>query len=347
MRKMSKRSMKKTITVLTSIIFALILSECLLRVIGFEPWSYESLDANEPTMHAPDPVLGWRNKKGDYVVPPYHPSGKPIYITFQENGQRRTGVDSTNTEGEIVIVGGSCSQGWAVSDNETYAWKLQQKYPSLKVVNYGTGGYGSYQSLLVLEQELPRMTSPKFVLYGFIDHHEVRNVAPESWLRTLSSYSRRGHVDAPFATFDDNNGIVRHLPEGYLSLPLRESLAIIELIERAYFKIKTRKRFKQRRMVTEAILLQMDKVSKEYGATLFVVLLYSKNKTKSHYMGFFKQNNIQFIDSVYPLTKEMRVPGEGHPNGKLHALWAQRISSVLDDQLKKINSSSKPMQSTR
>jgi hypothetical protein len=298
-------------------------------------------------MHAPDPVLGWRNKKGNYIVPPYHPSGKTIHITFLENGQRRTGVDSTNTEGEIVIVGGSASQGWAISDNETYAWKLQQKYPSLKVVNYGSGGYGSYQSLLVLEQELPRMTSPKFVLYGFIDHHEVRNVAPGIWLQTLSRYSTRGHVDVPFATLDDNNGIVRHLPEGYLSLPFRESLAIIELIERGYMKIKTRRRFNQRRAVTEAILLQMDKVSKRYGATLFVVLLRSKNKTKSHYMGFLKQNKIQFIDCVFPRTKDLIVPGEVHSNGKMHTLWAQGISSVLDDQLEKINSSNKPMQPTR
>ena len=336
---MSKRSLKKTITVLVSIILALIFSECLLRAVGFKPWSYTSIDANEPTMHAPDPVLGWRNKKGNYVVPPYHPSGKSTVITFQDNGQRRTGVDVSNTEGEIVVVGGSFSQGWGIRDSETYAWKLQQEYPSLKVVNYGTGGYGSYQSLLVLEQELPRMTSPKFVLYGFIDHHEVRNVASASWLRILSSYSRRGHVATPFATVDENNDIVRHLPEGYLSLPFRKSSAVIEVIERAYMRIKTMKRFKQRRIVTEAILLQMDKLSKDYGATFFVVLLNFSYNTKSHYMSFLQQNHIQFIDCDYPLTEDMTVPGEGHPNGEMHALWAQRMSSVLDDQLKKINSS--------
>ncbi len=339
MRKMSKHYMRNMVTLLVSIILALILSECLLRAFGRNPWSYKSLDSNEPTMHAPDPVLGWRNKNGNYIVPPYHWAGKPIHITFQENGQRRTGVESTKAEGDIVIVGGSYTQGWAVSDNETYAWKLQQKYPSLKVVNYGTGGYGSYQSLLVLEQELPRMTSPKFVLYGFTDLHEERNVASHVWLRMLSEYSMRGHVNVPFATLDGNNGLVRHPPEGYLALPFRESLSLIHTIEQTYMKIKTRRRFKQKRKVTEAILLQMMNVTKEYDVTLVVVLLRAQNKTKSHYIDFFKRNNIQFIDSVYPMPNEMRVPGDGHPNGKLHSLWAQRISNDLNEQIKKINSS--------
>jgi hypothetical protein len=238
-----KRSIIKTFTVLTSVIFGLILSECFLRVIGYEPWRNKAIAANEPPMHSPDPLLGWRNKKGKYIIPPYHPTERPIYITFLENGQRNTGINSTSTKGEMIIVGGSFSQGWAVGDRGTYAWKLQQKYPFLKVMNHATGGYGSYQSLLVLEQELPNMTSPKLILYGFIDHHETRNVAPGSWLRVLSEYSKRGHVDAPFATFDEDNGIVRHLPERYFELPFREFSAIISLVERVYMKIKTRKRF--------------------------------------------------------------------------------------------------------
>ena len=90
---MSKRLMlQQMFTVFISIILALLVSECLLRLMGFRPWRYTPVDANEPSMHAPDPVLGWRNKTGSYVIPPYHPSGKPIHVTFQEDGQRLTGV---------------------------------------------------------------------------------------------------------------------------------------------------------------------------------------------------------------------------------------------------------------
>jgi hypothetical protein len=315
--------------IIISIIFALILSEGLLRILGYEPWTYHDL-ANEPTMHASHPVLGWQNKKGDYTIPPYHPSGKQIHITFDENGKRRTGDGRANHDGEMVIVGGSYTQGWAISDNETYPWKLQEKHPSLKVVNYGTGGYGTYQSLLVLEKELPRMATPRLVLYGFIDHHEVRNVAAGFWLRALSRASQRGHVNVPFATLGDNNETVRHPPMGYpLSLPFRESLATIALLERAYMKLTTRNRFSQRRSVTQSLISEMNTASEKFGATLLVVLLRSDDDIKNHYIHFLEQNDIRYVDCVYPLTNEMKVPGEGHPNGKMNTLWTECIVDSL------------------
>jgi hypothetical protein len=336
--KMPNRTIIATITVFISIIVALILSECLLRMLGFEPWRYRHLDTDAPTLYEYDPVLGWRNKPGKYVLGPYHPAGKPVHMTFYENGHRLTGIDSETAGGDIVIVGGSYSQGLAVSDSETYAWKLQEKYPSLRVVNYGTGGYGGYQSLLVLERELPRMASPKIVLYGFIGHHEVRNVVPESWLRRLSSHSRSRRVSVPYATFDENRKLVRHPPETYLSFPFRETSALVALIEQACVKLRSMDRYKQRKTVSEAVLLQMDKVSRKNGATLIVVILQCKKYIKEHYINFLKQKNIQFIDSASFIPKKMRVKGEGHPNGNMHTIWARKISSVLDDQVKEINS---------
>lgn len=315
------------------LILAIGISEGLVRMIGVSPWSYGKHDANEPTMHETEPVLGWRNKKGNYVVPPYDPSGQTFHVNFLDNGQRRTGVNTTRIGDQLVTVGDSFTMGWAISDNETYPWKLQEKYPSLNVLNYGTGGYGSYQSLLVLERELPRLTSPKYVLYGFNQQHEERNVAPGSWMRALISYSRRGHVDVPFASWDTAKGLVRHPPERYLALPFRESLAIVASIENAYMWMKTRNRLLNKRLVTERILLQMDRVSVANGATFFVVFLEADDRTKNRYMNFLGENGIPFMDCVYEQTNEMRVPGDWHPNGKMNTLWAECISTALDLQL--------------
>jgi hypothetical protein len=332
---MSKLFIFKTTTVVASIIVALVLSEILARHFGYRPWRAHGFDAKEPTTHAPDPELGWRNKEGSFTVPPYHPSGKPIHITNLDNGRRRTGYNLTPTEGEIVVVGGSYSQGWAISDNETFAWRLQEAYPHLTVENYGTGAYGSYQSLLVLERRLPKMVSPKIVLYGFIDHHESRNVAPGMWLRMLSSFSNRGHVKMPYSTLDDNDEIVRHSPEGYLQLPFRQSLALVDLIERTTMKMKTGARSRQKRAVTEAILLEMEAVSSRYGATFYVVFLDSREDTKRHYIGFLDRYKIGYIDCVHPLDQGWTVPGESHPNGRLNAFYAQKISEAIGDRLAK------------
>ena len=185
--------------------------------------------------------------------------------------------------------------------------------------------------LLVLEKELPRLTSPITVLYGFIQHHEVRNVAPDHWLKALSSLSRRGHVFVPYVTFEVDKGLVRHAPERYLALPFRESLATTALIEKAYMKIKTKKRNFQKRLVTEQVLLEMNRITEQYGATFVLALLQVDHEAKSHYMNFCQTHNIRNIDCVYPITPEMKVVGEGHPNGKMNSLWAECIGNALGD----------------
>lgn len=331
---MKRRFVLDIVALFLGLALTMTLSEVLLRACGFQPWRYNNTDAHEPTMHEPDPILGWQNKRGSYTIPPYHPSGQTTHVTFLENGRRRTAVNSSlNSVGELVLIGDSFTQGWAISDSETYAWKLQEKFPFLHVLNYGTGGYGTYQSLLMLERELPRLANPKFVLYGFLpDHHEIRNAASGSWLATLSSYSRRSHIDVPFATFDEKNSMVRHPPERYVSLPFRESSALIAFIEKSYMFLKTRDRFLKKRLTTEQLLLQMNRVSVENNATFATVILYADEQTKQHYMKFLGENHIQVIDCAYDVTDELIVPGEGHPNGQMNTLWANCISDRLKDQ---------------
>ena len=342
-----KKMIYYTVILFMSVSFSIILGESLLRFTGRLPWIYSKKDANEPIMHKLDPILGWTNKEGEYVVPSYDFSGKNIHITFISHGQRSTRSREINSNKEFVIVGGSYTQGWAIDDNETYPWKLQRRYPLLDVLNYGTAAYGSYQSLLILEKELPRLVSPISVLYGFIQDHEVRNIASAEWLEALSRYSRRGHVFVPYVTLKENTGLIRHPPERYLSLPFRESLAMIALIERVYMRIKTKKRYSQKRAVTEQILLEMNRITEKFSAKFILVMLSASDETKSHYMNFSQAHNIRYINCVYPSTPEMRVAGEGHPNGKMNSLWAACIANELGDQEEIMKWSSQGMQLTR
>jgi len=214
--------------------------------------------------------------------------------------------------------------------------EITEEIPFFQVLNYGTPGYGSYQSLLLLERELPHLARPKFVLYGFIEHHEVRNVALGSWLEGLSLFSRRSYVAVPFATFDPQKGLIRHPPDHYVSLPFRESFAVIPLVARAYMNVKTKQRSLQKRLVTEQILLQMNRVSKSRDATFVVVLLGLNDEAREYYMKFLRVNQIHAIDCVYNLTDELKVPGEGHPNGKMNALWTECIAASLNNQFREI-----------
>lgn len=136
----------------------------------------------------------------------------------------------------------------------------------------------------------------------------------------------------PYGTLEEDTRLVRHSPEGYLALPFRESLATVVLIEKAYMSIKTKHRHSQKLFVTEQVLLEMKKITEQYGATFVPVLLQVDREAKRHYQNFFQTHNIRDIDCVFPLTSEFKVPGEGHPNGKMNSLWAACIANALGDQ---------------
>lgn len=324
------RAVIRAATVFLAIGLATGVSEVVVRAFRYRPWTPPQVTRNEPTMHEPDPVLGWRNKNGHYEVPPYQPGSSAIHITFLDDGRRPTALDPVvGADGDVVLVGDSFTQGWALNDRDTYAWKLQSRFPALRFRNYGTGGYSGYQSLLMLEQQLPRSTRPRLALYGFNDFHEDRNVAAGIWLQELNAFSRRGHVDLPFATYDHRHGLVRHPPDRYVSFPFRQSLALVPLVERGYMTIMTSRRSLQKRLVTEQVFLRMNEVSRAHGASLAVVLLSLDEEAKTHYAGVLKANGISAIDCVYEITPNMRVPGEGHPNAAMNSRWADCVAAAL------------------
>jgi hypothetical protein len=316
-------------TILISSILFLILAEGILRLTGNKPWTPSDRFPREPTIHLADPILGWKNKPGMHFIPAYDPAGKDIVMTFLEEGVRTTGSPMLAAGSELLIVGCSYAQGFAIDDDETFAWKLQRRYSSLKVLNFGTAGYGTYQSLLLLERELPRMQAPKIVLYGFLETHEYRNVAPADWLRILSKNPRRGHVEVPYATLTEAGDLVRHHPERYSSFPGRAIFALPAFIEKHYMRLMTHARLQQRRAITERLLSELKQVSEAHGARLVVAILQGTAQTIAHYQDFLHKQNILTIDCAFPLTADLQVPREGHPNGRMNALWESCIADGL------------------
>jgi lysophospholipase L1-like esterase len=105
-------------------------------------------------MHEFDRLLGWRPKPGRYVYPVGVEAKTPIRFTILADGSRVTAGERENRVRPVLVLGDSFTQGWAVSDEETYAWKLQERFPTARFVNYGTAGYSTYQSLLRLKVAL-------------------------------------------------------------------------------------------------------------------------------------------------------------------------------------------------
>jgi hypothetical protein len=311
-----------------TLVVILAAGEGVARFAGYRPWA--SGDGGT-ALYKPDPVLGWVHKAGDYRIRAGWSDGRDIVVTFLDDGGRKTSNSlAAKSRGDFIIVGDSFSEGWALSDRETFPWKLQERFPSHRVLNYGTGAYGTYQSLLMLERALRLSVGPKAVIYGFFHHHPERNVAEAGWLEGLDRYSGQNRTGLPYVTLDKSGNPIRHDPVYYPRFPFRRFFALVTLLEKAAARIASTQRTAQSEAVTRALLLKMDELSRAKGAEFLFVPLSAPVEMKRDYLGFVAEHGIAHVDcSIYPVPNELTIRGEGHPNGLANTRWAECISKAL------------------
>ena len=128
----SKRLLFSAITAGLSIGLVLASAEILLRTSGREPWRPLFLDPAQPVIYQPDSALGWKHKEGEYRFPAFSPLGKGVRMHFQGDGSRSTSERTGAGGDSIAIFGGSFTEGFAISDDQTFAWKLQERFPGIE-----------------------------------------------------------------------------------------------------------------------------------------------------------------------------------------------------------------------
>ena len=201
----------------------------------------------------------------------------------------------------------------------------KKKLVNFKIKNFGVGGYGTYQSYLLLKDILKNNNNIKYIIYIFIDHHEVRNVGDASWLELLTKYSKRSHLDLPYVQMDKNNNLIEYKPIRYIKLPFREHSVLITKLEKKIMRLKLFSKNKDKVQVTQKLILKMKKLSNEKKSKfIFVNLISNKNKI-DNYKNFSKKNNIESVDCVYDLTDDLIIKNDNHPNPVLHKLYAECI----------------------
>ena len=327
-----KTVLKNILLVFFSLCFATFFIEVILRITGSTPKKYLDISKNEPVTNEKNETLGWSPIIGIHNFKPWAENGKNTVLTFNNDTSRFISDQKENLE-KIVFVGGSITNGWAVSDNETFPYLLQKKYKNFKVYNFAVGGYGGYQSLLNLEKIYEKKENIKFVIYGFIPHHEVRNVAAGSWLYLLNYVSKRGVVNLPYASLDKNGKLAHHAPDELIKVPLSEKLAFSAKIEKKIMKLKSFKREKNQTEISLAIINEMNVLSKENNSKFILLILKDfGDSRKQTYDEFLKKNDIHNINCFLSSDKKYQVPGEGHPNEISHQLISECVFKKLKNQ---------------
>ena len=328
----TKKKIQNFLIVILSLFFIILVLEFFIRyVLKDGPRKELNLDLkNQPISFIEDSELGWKLKPGKYTFKPWSKNGKETKLTNLIDGSRFNGIKDKKEK--IIFIGGSLIQGWAVSDNKTFAWQLQEKIKNYNVKNYGVGGYGGIQSFLKLKEVLKKQKNIKLVIYGFIPHHEVRNIASGSWMYLLNKASTgtQGTISLPYGSIK-NKQLKINKPKEYLRLPLGNRSALVAKIEKRILKINSLKRSYQQTEISKKVILNMKKISEDNGANFVLLKLNEMPDSKMIvYEDFFKEKLIQNINCYFLEDRKYRVEGEGHPNELAHSI-------VSDCIYKKIN----------
>ncbi len=70
----------------------------------------------------------------------------------------------------VMCIGCSFTEGYGIRDEDTFCWKLNDRYANIVFDNCGTGGYGTYQSYLRMETELKNRQYDLVIYFGTFDH---------------------------------------------------------------------------------------------------------------------------------------------------------------------------------
>lgn len=136
-----------------------------------------------------DPALGWTLR----------PNRASADHNTLEHGIRRNFGETTLRPGAILAVGDSYTEGWEVSDAETWPAQLERLL-GRAVLNAGVGGYGTDQIILRAEALLP-VVRPMVLIVGFLEFDIYRAAhthfgAPKPHF-TLEGGELRYHPPAP------------------------------------------------------------------------------------------------------------------------------------------------------
>jgi hypothetical protein len=249
--------------VIGAIAFSLLSGETALRLAGYRPRTVATHPGGDE-----HPLMGWINRAG--VVLSNEPGHVPM--TFLSDGRRFDPADDKSPDLNIALfVGDSFTQGYGVADDEAYVHLVNLALPSLRALNYGTGGYSTFQSLLRMRHYFTTAPAKKtsIVVYGLIGAHLERNVSTPDWIFGISG-TKGAYVAAPHVRVSGDRLVEK--TGGTMPLwPLEGTSAAVALAHRASISAIFAASSAEQQHAMKLLLLTMRQIAEDHGAR-FVVL---------------------------------------------------------------------------
>ena len=239
----------------------------------------------------------------------------------------------------MLLVGCSFTQGYSVADEETYAWRLNRRFPALAVDNFGTGGYSTHQAYLRMKAELDRRRDrpPALVVLGFFGHQMIRTVATPEWIASITD--RQGNLAIPPHVVMDAQGRLQDRPKDRIvPWPLEDRSAFVAVLHKAAIAARFGREPAYAMKATLATVERMAALARERGVRFVTALLDGRqapggDETYTAFVAALEKTGVPYVSCIDPEYQRdpasRSVGGVGHPDGRTHAHWAACVGDWM------------------
>jgi hypothetical protein len=145
-----KQILANLLLVVSSLVFAGVLSELVLRALGYETLYVNPERAIFWKYH---PLWGWHHDPGQHGI--FESAEFRIAVSINQKGlrDRDYSYERTSEKKRILVLGDSFVWGFGVEQDQIFTEQLEDLLPNVEVINAGVSGYSTDQELLWLKSE--------------------------------------------------------------------------------------------------------------------------------------------------------------------------------------------------
>jgi hypothetical protein len=273
------------------------------------------------------PRLGYRHHAGRYRVAI---GGHAFTVTHGPDTLRITKPEAApHPRLGLWVFGCSFTHGWSVGDEDTFPWRLQQRFPRLDVVNFGVSGYGTVHSLIQLEEALETRPLPAAIVVAYGSFHDDRNTFARVRRKQIVPWNHLGPLSQPAARLGRGGGLhIDVVPARYRELPGMRRLASLHLLEQAWNQLELR--WLRSARVTDALLDRFAEGASGTGARLVLAGIWRDDATAER-LEQARARGWLTVDASLDLDdpRNNNLPWDPHPSPRAQRLFAERIADLL------------------
>lgn len=268
----------------------------------------------------PDPVLGWSLTPDRVIQVPFR---RDVVQTVASDGFRvvPSSAKAAPDGIRLNLYGCSYTYGTGLRDEETFAHRIQENHPDIRIRNRGVSGYGNVQTLLSFENDIKNGEVQAAIIF-LHEIHRIRNLPHPARMRQYLSadWYRAGVEHVPCCNMV--SGVfagVRYVP---IWQPCLQGRPIDAFIAPDY--------------VFEQAMVQTCKaiagLAEKHGIPAGFALISDFDAKLADQLAILPN----LIDIAVRGAEFTFSPFDGHPNAKANALFAERLDNMVTDFKKQV-----------